>query len=120
MAEGKENDRRRGSGLSEVKQETKVLTPSYRALHAPFLPSPCFSTPREIRNQPKLMTQTIPAAVTQLPALQRLRLDGNLLQGSFPSGVNALTNLSVLCLSRNLLSGNLPAGISSLGSLNVL
>ena len=120
MAEGKENDRRRGSGLSEVKQETKVLTPSYRALHAPFLPSPCFSTPREIRNQPKLMTQTIPAAVTQLPALQRLRLDGNLLQGSFPSGVNALTNLSVLCLSRNLLSGNLPAAISSLDSLNVL
>ncbi|CAI5497984.1 unnamed protein product [Closterium sp. Naga37s-1] len=73
-----------------------------------------------ITGQRNLGGQSIPAAVTQLQALQTLALDHNLLTGPIPDDISFLTALTNVSLSGNQLNGSIPMGISRLVNLRFL
>ncbi|CAI5502628.1 unnamed protein product, partial [Closterium sp. Naga37s-1] len=77
-------------------------------------------TSLEFTGRRQLVGQSIPAAITQLGALQRLTLDRNLLVGSVPPNIGYLSALTNLSMGGNALQGSIPAGISTLVSLRVL
>ncbi|CAI5534266.1 unnamed protein product, partial [Closterium sp. Naga37s-1] len=73
-----------------------------------------------ITGQRSLGGQSIPAAVTQLQALQTLALDHNLLTGPIPDDISFLTALTNVSLSGNQHNGSIPMGISRLVNLRFL
>ncbi|GJP53602.1 hypothetical protein CLOM_g12756 [Closterium sp. NIES-68] len=77
-------------------------------------------TSLEINGQRSLGGQSIPAAVTQLQALQRLSLDHNLLTGPIPDDISFLVALTNVSLSGNQFNGSIPSGISRLSNLRFL
>ncbi|CAI5478101.1 unnamed protein product, partial [Closterium sp. Yama58-4] len=77
-------------------------------------------TSLELSYRRQLIGQSIPAAITQLGALQRLSLERNLLVGSVPSNIGYLSALTSISLGGNALQGSIPAGISTLVNLRLL
>ncbi|CAI5515671.1 unnamed protein product, partial [Closterium sp. Naga37s-1] len=74
----------------------------------------------EIANRPLLAGQSIPPAITQLVALQKLSLDHNFLGGSIPTNIGYMTALTNLSLSGNALEGEIPSSVANLASLQTL
>ncbi|CAI5467997.1 unnamed protein product [Closterium sp. Yama58-4] len=74
----------------------------------------------EFPGRTELRGASIPAAVTQLTALQKLSLDHTLLVGEIPADIGFLTALTNLSLSGNALTGGLPISIASLVNLRSL
>ncbi|GJP75143.1 hypothetical protein CLOP_g5629 [Closterium sp. NIES-67] len=68
----------------------------------------------------ELAGASIPDAVTQLSALQKLALDHMLLVGNIPADIGFLSALTNLSLSGNALTGGLPSSISNLVNLQIL
>ncbi|GJP83346.1 hypothetical protein CLOP_g13511 [Closterium sp. NIES-67] len=77
-------------------------------------------TSLEFSGRAKLAGASIPNAVTQLSALQKLALDRNLLVGNIPADIGFLSALTNLSLGGNALSGGLPSSISNLVNLQTL
>lgn len=63
---------------------------------------------------------TIPAAIGDLPRLQKLYLDNNALSGPIPPQIGALTSLTELALATNQLTGTIPPQIGALTNLRLL
>ena len=66
------------------------------------------------------LTGRIPASLSNLSRLRRLRLDNNELTGSILSELGSLADLTVLRVSDNELSGNIPSELGDLTNLLVL
>lgn len=63
---------------------------------------------------------TIPAALGDLPTLERLNLAHNELGGAIPAELGALARLKLLDLHANRLSGPIPAALTALSGLSSL
>jgi Leucine-rich repeat (LRR) protein len=63
---------------------------------------------------------TIPAAIGDLPRLQRLYMDNNALSGPIPAQIGALASLTDLGLATNQLSGTIPPQLGALSNLKFL
>ncbi|CAI5983311.1 unnamed protein product, partial [Closterium sp. NIES-64] len=74
----------------------------------------------EFPGRTELRGASIPAAVTQLTALQNLSLDHTLIVGNIPADIGFLTALTNMSLSGNVLTGELPSSIASLVNLRIL
>ncbi|CAI7833105.1 unnamed protein product, partial [Closterium sp. NIES-54] len=74
----------------------------------------------EFPGRTELRGASIPAAVTQLTALQKLSLDHTLIIGEIPADIGFLTALTNLSLSGNVLSGGLPSSIANMVNLRTL
>ncbi|RLN33385.1 hypothetical protein C2845_PM03G31380 [Panicum miliaceum] len=63
------------------------------------------------------ISETIPAAISNLVNLTLLNMEQNMLSGIIPSTIGKLRNLVVLSLSKNRLSGEIPSTIGDLPQL---